>query len=73
MPATARSTASDRTGTCGARSSADTTNAVVKNTIVGVMNARTPAFGRSAIVSGLMETTTAIRPVSAAADVPSRK
>jgi len=55
------------------KSSADTANAVGKNTIVGVMNARTPAAGRSAIVSGLMETTTAIRPVSAAAEVPRRK
>ena len=73
MPVSASSTPSERSERCGTRSSADTTNAVVKNTIVGVTNARTPDCGRSAIVSGLMEITTPIRPVSAAADVPRRK
>jgi hypothetical protein len=43
---------------------------VVKKTMVGVTNARTPAAERAAIVSGLIDTTTNMMPVSAAADVP---
>ena len=52
---------------------AEMASAVVKNTMVGVTNARRPDLARSAIVSGLMEMTTNIRPVSAAAEVPTSR
>src|SRR5260221_171132 len=70
MPVVPSSTASESSERCGTRSSAETMNAVAKNNLVGVTNARTPDVERSAMGFGLIEITTPIRPVSTAADVP---